>query len=51
MCITLTLTFYFSEKKLEYNTVQLHICMVNNIYIQKSIFGMKNKFKQQLRMQ
>ena len=39
----------FSEKKLEYNTVQLHVykeeyiyaCMMNNIYIQKSIFDMK----------
>ena len=38
-----------SEKKLEYNTVQLHVykeeyiyaCMMNNIYIQKSIFDMK----------
>ena len=39
---------FFSEKKLEYNTVQLHVykeyiyaCMMNNIYIQKSIFDMK----------
>ena len=45
----LTLTFLFSEKKLEYNTVQLHVYkeeytyarMMNNIYIQKSIFDMK----------
>ena len=54
--INITLTFIF-WKKLEYKTVQLHvyieiyICMMNNLYIQKSIFDMKSKFKQQLRMQ
>ena len=45
----LILTFLFSGKKLEYNTVQLHVykeeciyaCMMNNIYIQKSIFDIK----------
>ena len=47
--LTLTLTFLFPEKKLEYNTVQLHVykekyiyaCMMTNIYIQKSMFDMK----------
>ena len=47
--IILTLTFLFPEKKLEYNTVQLHVykekyiyaCMMTNIYIQKSMFDMK----------
>ena len=46
---TLTLTFLFPEKKLEYKTVQLHVykekyiyaCMMNNIYTQKRIFDMK----------
>ena len=47
--LTLTLTFLFPEKKLEYNTVQLHVykekyiyaCMMTNIYIQKTMFDMK----------
>ena len=39
--LTLTLTFLFSEKKLEYNTVQLHVYKEEYIYIQKSIFDMK----------
>ena len=30
--VTLTLTFYFSEKKLEYNTVQLHVYKEEYIY-------------------
>ena len=30
--LTLTLTFYFSEKKLEYNTVQLHVYKEEYIY-------------------
>ena len=49
LALTLRLTFLFSEKKVEYNTVQLYeykeeyiyACMMNNIYIQKSIFDMK----------
>ena len=48
----------FSEKKLEPNTVQLHVYKEEYIYVwwiiytyKKSIFDMKNKFKQQLRMQ
>ena len=51
-------TYLFSEKKLEYNTVQLHvykeeyiICMMNNIYIQKRHICHENKFKQKLRME
>ena len=30
--LTLTLTFLFSEKKLEYNTVQLHVYKEEYIY-------------------
>ena len=30
--LTLTLTFYFSEKKLEYNTVQLHVYKEEYMY-------------------
>ena len=35
---------------IQYSYTYIYICMINNVYKQKSIFDMKNIFKQ-LRMQ
>ena len=41
---TLTFTFYFSEKKLEYNTAQLHVYKKEYIYAWWIIYTYKKAY-------
>ena len=44
LTLTLTLTFYFSEKKLEYNTAQLHAYKKEYIYAWLIIYTYKKAY-------